>query len=140
MLALLLPVDFDSAKTRARFFADCHDYVGKIVLLKRIKWFDEEVTCKKCGGTGAVEGMKCKPCGGKGTKKSGPSVSHAWFLWNRQPISGRQIQRVWYAAREAQAVREDIAPVVVVPKVRLRARKEGTDQFHLFGAEAGLAP
>jgi hypothetical protein len=38
-LALLLPVDFDSAKTRAAFFADCPQFVGKIVLTRRIKWF-----------------------------------------------------------------------------------------------------
>jgi hypothetical protein len=40
LLALLLPVDFDSAKTRAAFFRDCPHFIGKIVLTRRIVWFE----------------------------------------------------------------------------------------------------
>jgi hypothetical protein len=39
-LALLLPVDFDSAKTRAELFGRCPQFVGKLVLTRRIKWFE----------------------------------------------------------------------------------------------------
>ena len=44
ILALLLPCDFDSGKTRARYFRDCPHFVGKIVLTQRVVWFhpDEE--------------------------------------------------------------------------------------------------
>jgi hypothetical protein len=55
-VALLLPVDFDSGVTRAPLFGDCADFNGKIVLLRRIKWFPGD---------------------------SGPSTNHAWFLWRR---------------------------------------------------------
>lgn len=59
-MAMLLPVDFDSAKTRAHVFADCFEFTGKIVLTKRIRWFDPE----------------------PGKKNMSPSVNHAWFLWS----------------------------------------------------------
>lgn len=51
---LLLPVDFDSALTRAPLFGECRAFAGKIILLRRIKWFPGD---------------------------SGPSTNHAWFLW-----------------------------------------------------------
>jgi len=51
---MLLPVDFDSALTRAPLFGDCGEFNGKIVLRRRIKWFPGD---------------------------SGPSTNHAWFLW-----------------------------------------------------------
>src|SRR6516164_9369388 len=40
LLALLLPHDFDSAKTRAHLFRDCPHFTGKITLLQRVKWFE----------------------------------------------------------------------------------------------------
>jgi hypothetical protein len=62
IVAMLLRVDFDSAKTRADLFRDNPIFAGKIVLLDRIKWF---------------------------TGNSGPSDNHAWFVWklghNGQP-------------------------------------------------------
>lgn len=57
--AMLLPVDFDSAKTRAHLFDECPFFAGRIALRRRIKWFDHP--------TGA----------------SNPSQNHAWFLWER---------------------------------------------------------
>jgi hypothetical protein len=55
-VAMLLPVDFDSALTRALLFGECrHCFNGKIVLLRRIKWFPGD---------------------------AGPSTNHAWFLWS----------------------------------------------------------
>ena len=53
-VAMLLPVDFDSGKTRTDVFGDCQIFAGKLVLLDRIKWFNG---------------------------KSG-SLNHAWFIWN----------------------------------------------------------
>jgi hypothetical protein len=55
-VAFLLPVDFDSALTRAPLFGDCDTFAGKIVLRRRIKWFPGE---------------------------AGPSTNHAWFLWDQ---------------------------------------------------------
>jgi hypothetical protein len=60
VLALLLPCDFDSAKTRARYFGDCPHFVGKIVLTKRIVWFER------------ADGVR-----------EAPKENHAWFLWQR---------------------------------------------------------
>jgi hypothetical protein len=55
-LALLLPVDFDSAHSRRHLFGDNDFLTVKIVLTRRIMWFD---------GT------------------SSPSANHAWFVWRR---------------------------------------------------------
>ena len=57
-LALLLPCDFDSGKTRVHLFRDCPHFVGKIVLMRRVKWFVHPT----------------KP-------KMGPKENSAWFLW-----------------------------------------------------------
>jgi hypothetical protein len=56
-VAMLLRVDFDSAKTRVDLFRDNKRFAGKVVLLDRVKWFDGP---------------------------SSPSDNHAWFLWNRE--------------------------------------------------------
>jgi hypothetical protein len=39
-LALLLPADFDSAKTRMHLFGGCGQFAGKLVLTRRVKWFE----------------------------------------------------------------------------------------------------
>jgi len=57
--AFLLPVDFDSAKTRRDIFADCPSFHMKIVLTSRIVWFKHADI------------------------KAGPSSNHAWFVWNK---------------------------------------------------------
>ena len=77
-VAMLLPVDFDSALTRMPLFADCPSFAGKIVLLRRIKWFPGD---------------------------SGPSTNHAWFLWDR---AHRVVPLIRYAtpARPQQIVKE----------------------------------
>jgi len=66
LLALLLPVDFDSAKTRARYFGDCPDFVAKIVLRKRIVWFQRD----------------------DGNREA-PKENSAWFLWQRSLLRNR---------------------------------------------------
>jgi hypothetical protein len=55
-VAMLLRTDFDHAKTRAHLFADCNAFAKKLVLTKRIRWFEDS--------TGH------------------PSVNHAWFIWD----------------------------------------------------------
>lgn len=55
VIAMLLRVDFDSAKTRVDLFRDNPRFAGKIMLLDRIVWFDRP---------GAA-----------------PSENHAWFVW-----------------------------------------------------------
>jgi len=57
VVAMLLRVDFDSAKTRAALFRDCPHFAGKIVLLDRIQWFPGAST---------------------------PSDNHAWFVWEQK--------------------------------------------------------
>ncbi len=56
LVAMLLRTDYDHAKTRAHLF-DAPPFAKKVVLRKRIKWFD--------GG-------------------SSPSFNHAWFIWDHQ--------------------------------------------------------
>lgn len=56
LVAMLLKVDFDSAKTRADLFAECDHYRAKIVLTDRIQWFQHAT--------------------------SSPSENHAWFIWD----------------------------------------------------------
>jgi hypothetical protein len=62
-LALLLPCDFDSAKTRAPLFCDCPQFAGKVILTKRCKWFEDP----------------SKP-------KKSPKENSAWFLWGSVPF------------------------------------------------------
>jgi len=72
-MALLLPIDFDSAKTRRDLFADCPSFAGKIVLLNRIVFFERP--------------------------GASPASNHAWFLWDRAAgrVGSPQIR---YAGRD----------------------------------------
>ena len=74
VLALLLPCDFDSAKTRARYFDDCPEFVGKIVLRERIVWFQRS------------DGIR-----------EAPKENSAWFLWERSPLRIRRQPVLLYA-------------------------------------------
>jgi hypothetical protein len=56
MVAMLLRVDFDSANTRRNLFKWQPAFAKKVVLTKRIRWFE----------------------GSKGS----PSFNHAWFIWD----------------------------------------------------------
>ena len=56
-VAMLLRTDYDHAKTRSHLFRDCPAFAKKVVLMKRIVWFE----------------------GGKS-----PSFNHAWFIWDWQ--------------------------------------------------------
>ena len=57
-VAMLLPVDWDAAKTRHDLFEDFHGHVTKITLTDRIRWTNLPQS------------------------KSGPSQNHAWFIWD----------------------------------------------------------
>lgn len=56
MVAMLLRTDFDHAKSRRHLFADHPAFAEKLVLTKRIQWFEDS--------------------------KSSPSFNHAWFIWD----------------------------------------------------------
>jgi len=55
---MLLRTDFDHASTRKRLFGNCSIFSQKLVLTRRIKWFEDS--------TGS------------------PSFNHAWFTWDWQ--------------------------------------------------------
>ena len=56
VVAMLLRTDFDHAKSRRRLFAEHPAFAKKLVLTKRIQWFEDS--------------------------KSSPSFNHAWFIWD----------------------------------------------------------
>lgn len=58
VVAMLLRTDFDHAKTRSSLFAQHCAFAKKLVLTKRIKWFEDS--------------------------KGQPSFNHAWFIWDWQ--------------------------------------------------------
>src|SRR5271169_3897321 len=57
-VAMLLRADYDSARTRQHLFGGCSIFDKKIVLTKRIKWFEDS--------------------------NGSPSFNHAWFIWDRR--------------------------------------------------------
>jgi hypothetical protein len=56
LLAILLRTDYDHARSRTHLFSNCPAFAKKLVLTKRIVWFD---------GPNAA-----------------PSFNHAWFIWD----------------------------------------------------------
>lgn len=62
MVAMLLRTDFDHAKGRSHLFGMCPAFTKKVVLTKRIVWFEPE----------------------PGAKGKSPSFNHAWFIWDHQ--------------------------------------------------------
>jgi hypothetical protein len=58
LVAMLLRTDFDHAKTRQHLFSGCPAFAKKIVLTRRIVWFDGP--------------------------KAAPSFNHAWYSWNHR--------------------------------------------------------
>jgi hypothetical protein len=78
-LALLLPVDFDSAKTRSHLFRDDQYFTGKLVLTRRIVWFERS------------DG-----------EKEAPKENHAWFIWSTPVLRTRRMPVVMYAPTHAE--------------------------------------
>jgi hypothetical protein len=64
-VAMLLPNDFDCAAGRRHLFADCRTFYAKLVLTRRIVWFD---------GPGAS-----------------PKENHSWFIWRKPARATRPI-------------------------------------------------
>lgn len=60
VVAMLLRTDFDHAKSRTHLFRDCPAFAKKIVLMKRIVWFEPE----------------------PGAKGKSPSFNHCWMIWD----------------------------------------------------------
>jgi hypothetical protein len=60
VLALLLPLDCDSAARRSAYFGSCPHFDLKIVINKRIIWFER------------TDG-----------KRAQPKENHAWYVWRR---------------------------------------------------------
>jgi hypothetical protein len=58
LVAMLLRTDYDHAKTRQSLFGEHKAFAKKLVLTKRIKWFEDS--------------------------KGQPSFNHAWFIWDWQ--------------------------------------------------------
>lgn len=78
-LALLLPIDFDAAKSRRHLFADCPSFAGKIILTRRIVWFARPGKCES------------------------PKENHGWFIWERSVIRCRQPVVLYAPCAEAKA-------------------------------------
>jgi hypothetical protein len=53
---MLLRTDFDHAASRRHLFSECPAFATKVVLTKRIVWFDGP--------------------------KAAPSFNHAWYIWD----------------------------------------------------------
>lgn len=75
LVAMLLKVDFDSAKTRADIFRDHPAWGMRVVLLDRIEWFEPELR-------------------EDGTVSPGSSENHAWFVWDWRGVVGRTTRYV----------------------------------------------
>lgn len=67
--ALLLPIEFDYASTRKKYFDECPYFAYKIVITKRIQW----------------ENLP---------KTASPMFNHAWFIWE---VNNKSIPRILYS-------------------------------------------
>jgi hypothetical protein len=54
-VAMLLRTDFDHARSRRHLFGECPRFWKKLVLTRRIKWFEDS--------------------------SGQPSFNHAWYIW-----------------------------------------------------------
>lgn len=71
LVAMLLGVKFDSAKSRADIFEGHPAWGMKITLLDRIWWFEPKLDANG--------------------KVNGPSEDHAWFIWDWRNTGDRQM-------------------------------------------------
>jgi hypothetical protein len=58
LTAILLRTDFDHAKSRKHLFVGCPHFAKKLVLTKRIRWFEDS--------------------------NGSPSFNHCWMIWDRK--------------------------------------------------------
>lgn len=73
---MLLPVNFDCAKTRQHLFDYCPEFVRKWTLTDRIRWANLE------------------------QKEAGPKENHAWFVWSWQRLPGGTQQKYIHGTGE----------------------------------------
>jgi hypothetical protein len=83
VVAMLLPLAWDSAKTRCDLFRDHRSFVAKLTLTSRITWFEHEPA--------------------PGEKEHGPSEHHAWFVWDHINASRERPTIDWLDMPEAEA-------------------------------------
>lgn len=62
-IAMLLPINFDAAKSRRNIFAEHPAFIAKYVLTERIRWTNLE-------------------------QVASPSTNHAWFIWDWKEATG----------------------------------------------------
>ncbi|HVI67665.1 MAG TPA: hypothetical protein VM910_34545 [Bradyrhizobium sp.] len=75
-VALLLPHDFDSAKTRTHLFERCPQFIGKITLRRRVKWFEHSDLVRR---------------------KRHPKENTDWYLFKRGSQRDRRPPFILYA-------------------------------------------
>lgn len=83
-LCLLLPADFDSAKTRLHFFGNCPLFVAKIVLTKRVTWFER------------TDGVR-----------EAPKENSAWFIWSSAILRAPRRPLTLYAPNGGHILADD---------------------------------
>jgi hypothetical protein len=69
-VAMLLRVDYDSAKTRTHLFRDCPAFAKKVNLLDRIVWFAD-----------------LPP----GVERAAPKENHSWYVWDHRHVGAPTI-------------------------------------------------
>lgn len=120
LVALLLNLDWDSARGRRHFFADCDGFALKLVLLDRITWFERLPE--------------------PGQREQGPSGNHAWFVWDfarafhspsigyaEMPAAERKALAARRRERRVQADERDRQLNITKPsRGRAAAMQEGT--------------
>jgi hypothetical protein len=97
LVAMLLRTDFDHAATRAHLFDDCPMFAKKVVLTKRIRWFEDS--------TGS------------------PSFNHCWMIWDRQHQGEPTLAYASGMARSAPRARpgsRSLCPALTQPKPLVR--------------------
>src|SRR5580765_6210105 len=65
-VCMLLRCDFDSAKSRQHLFGGCEQFACKLVLTKRINWFEHRI--------------------------ASPSFNHAWYIWDKAHRGSAEIK------------------------------------------------
>jgi hypothetical protein len=81
-LALLLPIDFDSGKTRTHLFGSCPQFAGKLVLTGRVRWYEHPTN-----------------------PKIQPKENSAWYLWGNVELRTHPSNPVIRYAPKAHQVR-----------------------------------
>ena len=81
VVAMLLRTDFDHPATRSHLFTGCPMFAKKVMLTKRIRWFEDS--------TGS------------------PSFNHCWMIWDRQHGASRR--SLMPAALRATRTRAQVA-------------------------------